>query len=387
MISSPHSDKPVILIFETSVAGHHLEYINHYYHYASSDPCSDYVFLMPKSFSELKSKFLWPQTDNVRFECIDEDDRQIMTKGNLVIGSFYKCRYLNVQCHKYKAKMIITTMLMEYFPALPFILDKDIEFKGVLYRNPFRERRTMSYFKRIVHVVRFWQLVCSPQLKRIFLLNDAKYVGILNKRFGTTKFVLLPDPIPTMPVGVDIRNELTIPQANTVYLHMGGMGMRKGTIRILESLKSISCTSNKTFFFAGKVGDDCRDQFYRLVEELKDKTQIIVFDKFCEFELFSSLCRLSDCILIPYTNTNQSSGVLGYAAKFRIPVIGPNEGLLGEIISKYNLGIMVDTSEVSSISCGIDIIRDKNSFRKQHCCFDEYVAENSIDNFVNVIMR
>lgn len=115
MISSPHSDKPVILIFETSVAGHHLEYINHYYHYASSDPCSDYVFLMPKSFSELKSKFLWPQTDNVRFECIDEDDRQIMTKGNLVIGSFYKCRYLNVQCHKYKAKMIITTMLMEYF--------------------------------------------------------------------------------------------------------------------------------------------------------------------------------------------------------------------------------------------------------------------------------
>jgi len=47
-----------ILIFETGFAGHHLEYLHHYYEYAINDKSNSYVFLIADSFKEVKEKTL-----------------------------------------------------------------------------------------------------------------------------------------------------------------------------------------------------------------------------------------------------------------------------------------------------------------------------------------
>lgn len=48
-----------ILIFETGFAGHHLEYLHHYYEYAINDKSNSYVFLIADSFKEVKEKYTW----------------------------------------------------------------------------------------------------------------------------------------------------------------------------------------------------------------------------------------------------------------------------------------------------------------------------------------
>lgn len=60
-----------ILIFETGFAGHHLEYLHHYYEYAINDKSNSYVFLIADSFKEVKEKYTWEKSANVRFEYID----------------------------------------------------------------------------------------------------------------------------------------------------------------------------------------------------------------------------------------------------------------------------------------------------------------------------
>ena len=42
-----------ILIFETGFAGHHLEYLHHYYEYAINDKSNSYVSLIPQHYYKI----------------------------------------------------------------------------------------------------------------------------------------------------------------------------------------------------------------------------------------------------------------------------------------------------------------------------------------------
>lgn len=103
-----------ILIFETGFAGHHLEYLHHYYEYAINDKSNSYVFLIADSFKEVKEKYTWEKSANVRFEYIDPIILDKCINNKLLVGSFYKSIYLRKKCKEYNISLIITTMLMEF---------------------------------------------------------------------------------------------------------------------------------------------------------------------------------------------------------------------------------------------------------------------------------
>ena len=105
----------------------------------------------------------------------------------------------------------------------------------------------------------------------------------------------------------------------------------------------------KSFIFAGKVYDDIRDEFYQKYRNLQDKVQILCFDEFCEYSFLGSLCLSSNFILLPYSNTSQSSGVIGYASQFQIPVVVAKQGLLGKLVKRYKLGVLLEDASSFSI--------------------------------------
>ena len=85
-------------------------------------------------------------------------------------------------------------------------------------------------------------------------------------------------------------------------------------------------------------------------------------------------------LLAPYNGTAQSSGIIAYAAHYRKPVIVPDEGLLGRLVKRYELGRA-----------------DKNLTAKKlyeaysaQCMSGEkakeYEKDNSITNFVSSIL-
>lgn len=201
-----------ILIFETGFAGHHLEYLHHYYEYAINDKSNSYVFLIADSFKEVKEKYTWEKSANVRFEYIDPIILDKCINNKLLVGSFYKSIYLRKKCKEYNISLIITTMLMEYLPFLPFILNKKIEFRGIIYRIFLYEQREKFNSHKLISSIKYQLLKNSPQFKKIFILND-KYGTIrLNKKYNTHKFNFLPDPIPVIGNGENLKEKLNIPQ-------------------------------------------------------------------------------------------------------------------------------------------------------------------------------
>lgn len=76
--------------------------------------------------------------------------------------------------------------------------------------------------------------------------------------------------------------------------------------------------------------------------------------------------------------TNLSSGVLGYAALFNKPVIGPSDGLIGMLIKGNNLGITLESINTQSIT---------NAFKENITIgSNNYINKNSINEFCRIIL-
>jgi hypothetical protein len=84
--------------------------------------------------------------------------------------------------------------------------------------------------------------------------------------------------------------------------------------------------------------------------------------------------------LIPYKNSEQSSGVLGYAAQFNIPVVGPSSGLLGKLIKKNKLGYTIN--DITSASLAYFISNSKNN---ENIIINNYLDNRTVSTFIETI--
>lgn len=376
-----------VLVFTTDCKGHHLEYLHHYYDFALRDADNHYVFCVSKDFYDVKSTYSWPEADNIVLDFIADDDLEKCIKGgngflNIIKLSFAKSRYLRMKCKEHNIDVVHTIMLMEYLPALPFILPSRIDFRGIIYRIALNDK-TLSLKSKIIEKIKYFLLVNSSVFKKVFVLNDKRSVSLLNEKYNTDKFCFLPDPFPQTEPPKDIREDLNIPVKNKIFLHFGGLGRRKGTLLIADTISRMKDAKGFTFIFAGRISKDCDNEFYQILETINNGAQIKVYNEFCTYEFLNSLAYTTDYMLIPYENVTQSSGVLGYAAQYDKPVIGPDAGLLGDLIRNYRLGKLIKypitVDDLLQAVLSYDSIEpvDGSLYRK----------ENSINNFQQILMK
>ena len=370
------------LIFEPTLSGHHLEYLHHYYLGALERQENEYIFLVPSSFEQVKEKYEWKNAHNIEFKYIDEKYNTQFIESNIYKLGWNVSKVLNHYVREIRPDDIILTMLMQFIPFIIFLLPGKVKVRGIMYKIYLYEQNRMSKLRLFFEKTRFWLAVRSKIIETIFVLNDSDSAQELNQIYQTNKFKYLPDPIPQVDMNKvrDLRLELKIPQNHTVYLHFGGLDQRKGTIDILKAIINAPRDQlyDKTFIFAGKQKNALKEQFYPLLEKASKNASILVYDEFCSYEFLYDLCYTCNIILMPYHITNLSSGVLGYAALFDKPVIGPEEGLLGHLISKYQLGKAVR----------IPIDEEFLNFRISFPCENNlYLENNLLANFIKFVMK
>lgn len=371
-----------ILIFEPCLSGHHLEYLHHYYISSIERKNIEYVFLVPLYFKKIKDKYQWPKSDNVTFVYIDKKyDIMLNEKSHLKLGvnvSRILINYVKI----IRPQKVILTMLMQFIPFIIFMLPNNVKVCGIMYKIYLYEQSKMSKFRLLAEKIRFWLLSKSKLIDTVFVLNDFESSNKLNEIYKTAKFKYIPDPVPNLNEHKPtcLRKTLNINYQDNIYLHFGGLDKRKGTLDILNAIINSSPKSmqGKVFIIAGKQKESLRKEFYPLLEQARKNANIIVYDEFCSYEFLYDLVYTSDIILIPYLITNLSSGVLGYAALFGKPVIGPNEGLVGKIIQNYNLGITYDypfCKDIFQLKC------------KPYPKDNEYVKSHQLSSFTNRIIE
>lgn len=137
----------------------------------------------------------------------------------------------------------------------------------------------------------------------------------------------------------------------------------------------------KSFIFAGIVIDKIRKEYQQLLNECRQKgADIMTVNRYCSFDYLHSLCHTADCLLIPYLFPDLSSGVIGYGAIHGVPVIGPGQGLIGELIRDNDLGITIDEITPEALRKAITEFRP-------YKISSPYAETNTVEAFINTIMK
>ncbi len=368
------------IIFDDTITGHHLEFLSHYYTMAVRKKDDRYCFILPKEFETEKSSLGWTDNPNITVRYLSDDEKSKCKKNNVFVAAWNKSRLVAKEARKLKADRIILTMLIEFMPFLLFMLPKHCVLSGILYRIYLRDDN-MKGIRLLLEKLRFLLMATVHRNSMFYILNDRSSTDKLNKIYKTMKFKFLPDPVPHIDVHriPDIRERLGISESKYIYLHFGGLTRRKGTLEIMKAIVMADreTLSDKYFIFAGKIYDDIKKEFYTLYDKAKQKTDIIVFDQFCPYSHLYQLCQTCDCILMPYTMVNLSSGILGYAAIFNKPVIGPHKGLLGELIHNYHLGTCIKRTDASNL---VHILNKTHKYEPNN-----YAEERTVENFIHVL--
>ena len=331
------------LIFDSSVTGHHLEYLHHYYMEAIGHTDEEYVIMVPNDFIKVKKEYEWPYSSNISFFYIPEEDEILLKETNFYKLGWNTSKILQRAVRKIKPDRVLLTMLMQFIPFIIFLLPRNVRVRGIMYKIYLYEVHRMGKLRLAAERLRFWLAARSSKIEQIFVLNDEDSARTFNTLYSTSKFRSLPDPVPSVDFSKvkSVREELGVSPVEKLYLHFGGLDGRKGTIDILKSIIASKKGELKDscFVFAGRINKNTLNDFYDLLSVAKEKTRILVFDQFCSYDFLWNLCYSCDVILMPYHLTSLSSGILGYAAVFNKPVIGPDNGLIGNLIKKYELGI------------------------------------------------
>lgn len=331
------------LIFDSSVTGHHLEYLHHYYMEAIGHTDEEYVIMVPNDFIKVKKEYDWPYSSNISFFYIPEEDEILLKETNFYKLGWNTSKILQRAVRKIKPDRVLLTMLMQFIPFIIFLLPRNVRVRGIMYKIYLYEVHRMGKLRLAAERLRFWLAARSSKIEQIFVLNDEDSARTFNTLYSTSKFRSLPDPVPSVDFSKvkSVREELGVSPVEKLYLHFGGLDGRKGTIDILKSIIASKKGELKDscFVFAGRINKNTLNDFYDLLSVAKEKTRILVFDQFCSYDFLWNLCYSCDVILMPYHLTSLSSGILGYVAVFNKPVIGPDNGLIGNLIKKYELGI------------------------------------------------
>lgn len=365
-----------ILVFAPQSDGHYVEYVHHIYMQSCKHRENRYIFLADRSFCDNMKYMDWPSFDNVAFVFIELRPPSSLPK---FLVSFYYISIINKKVSEWNVDKVFSISLMYFVPAGLF-LNRRAKFSGVIYKIYLRDNCYKGRPK-IVDYLKYLILSKSKVFRKILILNDSESVLDLNDYYNTDKFCYLPDPCLTLPSSDFYpRTYYKLGQDVKVFAHIGALSERKGTLTILDSLRFLTDEQRKkyVFIFSGKVDMDIKDRFYALVGDLSNHVRIIVENEYCSFSHLSGIVESCDVLLIPYKQTAQSSGIVGYSSQMLKPVVAPESGLVGKIVREYSLGVTCDCSDPMELSYSYQGALCYKPSRK-------YYDEHSVSAFVDVL--
>lgn len=361
-----------------------MEYIHHIYMGMVDRANEEFIIVVPQEFEEKRSLYKWPKADNIRFELINnKKSSNEDTEGGIIRRALRLSRLLHKYVRMEKTDSVFLISFMDYLPFLPFFISSNVKVSGIIYKIYLYRWKRSSWKIKLGDVLKYVLISKSKNISTAFILNDAPAARRFNTLYKTGKFHFITDPYNAVDyTPKSIRNILKIDIESKVFLHFGGLNRRKGTLEILKAVKLLDDKQKRlyTFIFAGKVYKPIYQEYYALVRELQPSSNIIVIDSFVSNEQLADLCVTSDFILAPYSGTIQSSGVLGHAAYWGKPVIGPSQGLVGKLIKRHNLGVAL--SEITP-----ETLADVMYSIEKYELNSSYKEEIAIKNFLKAIFE
>lgn len=203
----------------------------------------------------------------------------------------------------------------------------------------------------------FLRLMTNRNLIKVFTIDEAFDEFMLaHHPVSASKLRLLNDPAEL--VGVvskeTARQALGIPQDAFLILLYGSITPRKGLDVLLQSFRERAIPSKVHVLLAGKQDKSVAALLQEpIAQELAEHGRLHSMNRFLDAQEEYAAFQASDAVWLGYRGHYPMSGVLVQAGQMNRPVIACDEGLIGWLTKKYELGMVVTTSDQSQIIAAI----------------------------------
>lgn len=380
-----------ILITDLNIKldGHKFGFVSNLLKYIEDHKSDTQFYFLLNSASDFK---LDSSKSNIHvFTTSEEQEKNILSQKHFVQKSAEEWKLINSFCLKNAINHLILMELDLYQIEIgkrttPFTI-------GGIWFRPFSRMQKEGH--GLKNQLIFWRTILQKKLtlkwalrnkslKKVFILNDEAMPNWLDNK----RFFYLPDPYfeyPQLP-NFDLRNKYGIPLENLILLQFGNMDERKNNENIIKALNNLDKkkATKVTLLIIGKFKANYSKEIQNLIP-IDSNYQAILKDEFVSNEEMESTFAQSDIILRMNINFFGSSGIVGQAASHNKPCIVSNHGVMSEQVVKYNLGKIIDPTNINAIRETITYYLDNPENRKTDGA--NYRATHDLNAFGSTLLN
>lgn len=215
----------------------------------------------------------------------------------------------------------------------------------------------------------FKRLLKIKSLKALTVIDEpfCEYVEKSLKNQFKSKVVYVPDPVAICGdmTRDSARDRLGITKNKLILLVYGSLTKRKGIVKLIETLADPLWPQNVSILIAGTQDTFIHDYFKQnWVQELKNDFKLIEMNGWINDELETLVFRSSDIVWLGYEEFYGMSGVLLQAGRMKLPIISCNEGVIGWLTKKYDLGFQLNSNNRDNILLAITSLSNNKHQRE-----------------------
>ena len=353
-----------ILIVDFATEGHHALHVCHLVRFGMTQAHTDIRFLLPRDLRDAVERQLPPAEAAFfvsRLHILEDHAtwiRVVSWVRNKRIAQLIFVEYLNRRVGNNVLLLFLFFESVIYQVALSPLPRRNIA--GVMFRPTFHYRargmlqlRLRSHLLFATKYVVAFLLAKRPGITRVFLL-DPLAEDYAHSKWASYKFTLVPDPVGPAPGAVRPYGASEPVRDRPLNLLIAGaLAPRKGIHWAADALLKCSENSrcNVRLFLVGKPEAGFSDYVANNIERLKASGVLVSGElRFVSDSELDDYISRAHLVLTPYVGFTGSSGIIIRAAHFGKPVLSSNDGLLGYLVEKHNLGEAIDVTDIEIFS-------------------------------------
>ena len=377
-----------ILLFDTITDGHHPDYLIHLIGFYSGKKDVELYVSTGESF---KSQFNArqkaednPWGDNVTFLPIPTDKLNSTHSKPIYLRSIIEWNLLVETAKEINASQVLL-MYFDYYQLGIWIGKKaPCPVSAIYFRPNFTENDNGIYPQ-----IKKWMLskvLKSGQIQNLFCLVHA-LVPYMKGQKTQTQIIPICDPVKQFQISksetAEFKNNYKIPTDKKIFLNFGYLDDRKGMEVFIDACSTLSkeALAKICLLLAGPV-----PEYYEKIIEAKlaqvPELEVIRCYGYLPAREVQICFEISDVVLILYQDFLNMSSVLIRAAMANKPNFATQTGMIGELVSKNNVGITVDATSVSEVANELNAII-KNGISYSEDNLKQLAEQNSLNSFLS----
>ena len=379
-----------ILLFDTITDGHHPDYLIHLIGFYSGNKDVELYVSTGESF---KSQFDArqkaednPWGENVTFLPIPTDKLNSIHSKSIYLRSIIEWNLLVETAKEINASQVLL-MYFDYYQMGILIGKKaPCPVSAIYFRPNFTENNNGVYPQ-----IKKWMLskvLKTGQIQNLFCLVHA-LVPYMKGQKAQTQIITICDPIKQFQISkseiAEFKNKYKIPTDKQIFLNFGYLDDRKGMEVFIDACATlpIEALAKICLLLAGPV-----PEYYEKIIEAKlaqvPELEVIRCYGYLPAREVQICFEISDVVLILYQDFLNMSSVLIRAAMANKPNFATQTGMIGELVSRNNVGVTVDATSVSEVSNELKaIINNGISYSEDN--LKQLAEENSLNSFLSTI--